>query len=87
MPVLNDILDHKVLGREFKRGIETGKQNGIAIGRKQQAIKILSDLITKRFGPVPDTAKTRLEKLSVPELEILIDRLFGISSLEELFNA
>ena len=28
MPILDDILDHEVLGREYKRGLKEGKQEG-----------------------------------------------------------
>src|SRR6266446_1599352 len=32
VPVLNSLLDHKVLGREFKKGLEQGRQEGEAKG-------------------------------------------------------
>lgn len=79
MPVLNDILDHKVLGREYKRG----KQEG----REEEVIRILSRLIVKRFGAIPDWVRPRMQALPVHELERLTDCVFDYSTLEELFNA
>jgi flagellar biosynthesis/type III secretory pathway protein FliH len=35
MPILNDILDHEVLGREFKKGLAEGVQQGIEQGVRQ----------------------------------------------------
>jgi len=35
MPILNDVLENKVLGREFKRGLEEGKQQGLEEGKQQ----------------------------------------------------
>ena len=34
MPILNDVLENKVLGREFKRGLEEGKQQGREEGKQ-----------------------------------------------------
>ena len=41
MPILDDILDNKVLGREFKRGLQEGE------------LTVLRRLIEKRFGAIP----------------------------------
>jgi flagellar biosynthesis/type III secretory pathway protein FliH len=35
VPILNDILDNKVLGREYKRGHQDGVQEGIEQGIEQ----------------------------------------------------
>jgi hypothetical protein len=51
MPILDDIMDHPVLGRERKRGIEMGKR------------EILVEQIAQRFGPVPDWAQRSAWKI------------------------
>jgi hypothetical protein len=48
MPLLNDILDNRVLGREFKRG----------------ELSLLRRQIEERFGPIPKWAEDRLTALS-----------------------
>lgn len=48
MPILNDVLDHKVLGREFKKG----------------QLTVLRLQIEKRFGALPKWAEDRLGQLS-----------------------
>lgn len=71
MPILNDILDHKVLGREYKKG----------------ELVILRRQIEKRFGAIPAWAGERLGELSPHELEDLSVRVLDAKSLEELLGA
>ena len=47
MPILNDIMDHKVLGREYKRGA------------KEEALNISRRLIEKRFGAIPARGRVK----------------------------
>ena len=61
MPVFDDILENKVLGREFKRGFEEGLRDG--------ELKILRRQITAWFGPIPPPLDERLSKLLPSELE------------------
>jgi Domain of unknown function (DUF4351) len=74
MPVLNDILDHEVLGREYKRGLQQGE------------LKLLHGQIEKRFGPLPSAAEERLSKLTSAQLEDLGVRLLDAKTLDELFQ-
>jgi hypothetical protein len=50
MPIDIDILENRVLGREYKRGELKGKLEG--------ELTILHRLITKRFGPIPGWRKS-----------------------------
>jgi len=70
MPILDDILQHRVLGREYKRG------------RLEGALKIIRMQIERRFGPLPDWADQSLRTMTVDELENLADRVFEVQSLE-----
>ena len=70
MPILNDILDHKVLGREFKRG----------------ELTVLRRLIEKRFGAIPSWAEERLAGRSTGELEELSVRVLDAESIEDLLK-
>jgi hypothetical protein len=71
MPILNDILDHKVLGREYKKG----------------ELVVLRRLIEKRFGSIPTWAEERLAGLSPRQLEDLSVRVLDAKSLEELLRS
>ncbi len=72
MPILNDIMDHKVLGREYKRGLQQGE------------LTILRRLIEKRFGTIPAWAEERLTSHSATALETLSVRVLDANSLEDL---
>ena len=82
MPILNDILDHEVLGREYKRGRADGELNGELKGE----LRLLRRQIEKRFGAIPANAEERLSSGSAAELEALSDRLLEAKSLEELLQ-
>jgi hypothetical protein len=79
MPVYIDILENKVLGREFKKGLQEGRQEGeVAILRRQ---------IEKRFGSLPAWADERLAGASTEQLEGLATRVLDVPSLEELLGS
>jgi hypothetical protein len=79
MPILNDIMDHKVLGPAIRQGREEGMQEGELI--------ILRRQISKRFGPLSASVNDRLSRLSTSELEDLSLRLFDATSIDDLFKA
>lgn len=81
MPILNDILDHEVLGREYKKGKLEGKLEGKFEGE----LNLLTRLIEKRFGAIPSWAETRLSQLTHPEVETISLRMLDAKTLEELF--
>ena len=70
MPVFIDILENKVLGREYKRG----------------ELTILRLQMEKRFGVIPSWAEERLVGRSAAELEDLSVRLLDVQSLEDLLK-
>src|SRR5438876_876400 len=70
MPIHIDILENKVLGREFKRG----------------ELTILRRLIERRFGPIPSWVEERLAGRSAAELEELCMRVLDARSIEDLLK-
>ena len=86
MPILNDILDHKVLGREYKRGRAEGIEDGRQDGIQQGELRILRRLLEKRFGPIPAWVEERLVGRSADDLEALSVRLLEAQSLEDLLR-
>ncbi len=53
MPLFIDILENKVLGREFKRSKQEGIQQGIDKGIHEGQLAMLCQQITARFGVLP----------------------------------
>ena len=79
MPIHIDILENKVLGREFKKGLREGRQEGeLAILRRQ---------IEKRFGALPSWAEQRLSGASTEQLEGMATHVLDAASLEELLGS
>jgi hypothetical protein len=74
MPLLDSIMDHEVLGREFKRGLAQGEQT------------ILRQLFEARFGPLPSWAEERLNLMTPAEAEEIAVRFLDAKSLAELLR-
>jgi len=70
MPIFIDILENKVLGREYKRG----------------ELTVLRRQIEKRFGAIPGWAEERLASRSAAELEELCVRVLDAGSMEDLLK-
>ena len=91
MPILDDIMDHDVIGPAIRQGLEQGrregKQEGKQEGRREEAITMLRRLIAARFGPLSASTEDSLGKLSLSELEDLGVRLLSASNLADLFNS
>ncbi len=94
MPLLDDIMDHAVLGHEFKRGLAQGREQGVQQGREQGVeqgrhdgeLFLLLRLAEKRFGKIPAPLKDRLTNLPVAELESATLRLLDARSAEDIFG-
>jgi hypothetical protein len=86
MPILDDILDNKVLGREFKRGMQEGELKGELRGELRGELKVLRRLLEKRFGAIPGWAEERLAGRSAAELEELSVRVLDARSIEDILK-
>ena len=78
MPIYIDILENKVLGPPFKRGLEQGQREG--------EVKIIRRLIEQRFGIIPTSVEERLAVLSAAELEELSVRILDARSIQDLLE-
>jgi predicted transposase YdaD len=86
MPILNDINEHEVLGREYKRGLRQGEQQGEQRGERQGQLRLLRSLIEDRFGPISEWVEQRLSGADNVELERVAHRVLRASTLAELFD-
>jgi hypothetical protein len=82
MPVLGGILDNKVLGREYKRGLKTGIEKGKVKGERT----LLAAQMRKRFGSLPDWAEKSVAGIPGDQLERFALRLLDAQTLEELLG-
>jgi len=82
MPILDDIMDHDLLGPAIRQGIQQGREEG----RQEGELKAIRRLAIKRFGTIPGWADERLEALSLPEIENLYNRILDAKNIEDLFT-
>jgi len=87
MPILNDINDHEVLGREYKRGLQYGVQQGIQQGMQQGELKIFFNLVESRFGAISAEDRKRISALSPSDLERLSLNLLNAPTLSDLLRS
>jgi hypothetical protein len=74
MPILDDIMDHDVIGPAIRQG------------RREEVLNVLGGLVAKRFGPLPASLDERLTNLPIAELEGLSLRVLDAQSIDELFH-
>jgi hypothetical protein len=75
----------KGLEKGRREGLEQGLEKGLARGRAEGAAALLERLLTKRFGPLPKTAHSKLAKASVAQVEAWSDALATAESLKQVF--
>ena len=74
MSLYDAIRWHYASGIE-RMGIEKGLQQGLQEGFQQGEVFVLTRLLTRRFGPLPDWATERLIQASREELEQWAERV------------
>jgi hypothetical protein len=71
--------------RGIEKGVKKGIEQGVREGREQGVRDTLLRLLSKRFGPVPQAVRRRVEAIeSLEELSGLVDRILEVKSIEEL---
>ena len=82
MPVFDDILENKVLGREYKRGLERGLEQGRLSGE----LDLLRIVIVDRFGSVPPALDSKISAMGPAELEEMARRVSRAATLDDLLT-
>ena len=75
-----------LLGVDQREGLEQGLEQGLLLGRREEAVSILERLLSKRFGPLSETARDRIHNASLEQLDHWTDRLLDAPSLTSLFD-
>lgn len=70
----------------LEKGLKKGRQEGLEQGRAQGAVTLLERQLTRRFGPLPQTVRRKLEKASVAQVEAWSDALLEAQSLKQVFK-
>jgi hypothetical protein len=76
-----DRLAHK----HYVEGLEKGREQGQREGREHGQRELLLHLLTRRFGPLPEATRQRVQALTSPEeLSRLAERVLDAPSLDDL---
>lgn len=67
-------------------GREEGIEKGIEKGRCAEASATLLRFLTRKFGAVPHTIRTRIEQADLESLELWLDRILDAKSMDEVFD-
>jgi predicted transposase YdaD len=86
MPILKDIMEHKVLGREYRRGEAAGEAAGEEKGVRLGELTVLRRQIRERFGEIPASLGEFLDRQSAADLENLSVRLLKADRIEDLLR-
>jgi predicted transposase YdaD len=81
MPVLNDIMDNKVIGPAIRQG----RAEGRAEGRVEGQVEMLLGMAKKRFGRIPAAVAQRIAALKPAQLKRVGLRLLDAQRIEDLF--
>jgi len=72
--------------RDLHSVVDTAFTEGKAEGWLEGSVALLSRLLTRRFGPLPDWAVSRLQQASHAELEHWSETIFDVDSLPQLLG-
>ena len=67
-----------------KEGREEGIEKGRKEGREEEKIDMAIKLLTKKLGLLPEDLKEGIRQLDSPTLEVIIDGIFEIDSIDYL---
>ena len=70
----------------FDEATRKGVQQGMQKGMQQGEATALQRLLAKRFGPLSNEAKARIESASVAQIECWFDRAIDASTLDAVFS-
>jgi hypothetical protein len=77
MPIMEDIMDHDVIGPAIRQGLRQGRVEG--------QVEMLLSQIEKRFGRIPPAVGQRIAALKPPQLKRAGLRLLDAQRIEDLF--
>ena len=89
MPILNDIMDHSVIGPVLRKGLAQGRIEGLQAGRLEGLAEgeliLLSRQIEKKFGTITPSTRKKLTALNPSQIEAAGLRLLDAKTLNDLF--
>lgn len=81
---LSELKQTRVYQEARQEGIQQGRQEGIQEGREEAARSLILKFLVYRIGLVSNEMRTRIQRLSIPQVEILGEALLNFSSETDL---
>ncbi|NBC32669.1 MAG: transposase [Alphaproteobacteria bacterium] len=69
------------------KGVAEGRAEGLSAGEHRAQVRTLLRLLERRFGPVPEDIRERIEAADRETLEVWLDRILDAPSRDAVFNA
>ncbi len=69
-----------------QEGLKEGKEEGEKLGRRKEALTILTKQLRRRFGALPRWASARLRQADAEQLEAWAERIFDANDLTDLLG-
>ena len=73
--------------RVYQEAMQEGKQEGLQIGKQeglQRQAAMLVRMLTRKFGKISPSIKSKIAKLSVAQLENLAEAIFDLQTIADL---
>lgn len=70
----------------LQEGRQEGRQEGLLFGKQEGESSMLSRLLARRFGDLPQSVQTRVKNASKAQIELWFDRAIAALSLDEVFQ-
>ena len=71
----------------YEKGLAEGEARGVARGTAQGEAKILTRLLEKRFGALPDLIRHRITSADVERIEAWVERALDAPTLQSVFDS
>ena len=69
----------------MQQGMQQGKLEGKLEGKFEGEVALLTRQLTKRFGPLSDATRQRLDTATLAQLDTWADRILDADSLDAVF--
>nr|VFJ47937.1 MAG: Putative transposase, YhgA-like [Candidatus Kentron sp. FM]VFJ62057.1 MAG: Putative transposase, YhgA-like [Candidatus Kentron sp. FM]VFK07319.1 MAG: Putative transposase, YhgA-like [Candidatus Kentron sp. FM]VFK07903.1 MAG: Putative transposase, YhgA-like [Candidatus Kentron sp. FM] len=85
MPYVTSV-ERLAIQRGMQQGLEKGRLEGRLEGKTEKAATILERLLVKRFGPLNDEIRNRLEVATIEQLDRWIDHIPDAPTIKAVFE-
>jgi flagellar biosynthesis/type III secretory pathway protein FliH len=79
-------IERLAIARGMQKGMEQGLEKGMQHGKREEAAAIVAKLLTKRFGPLPESVRARMAQATLEQLDEWAERLLDAPSLEAVLG-